>query len=338
MMQYFKAELPRIRQILEAGRYFLVLTHLDPDGDALGAAFGLAAILKKMKKVPLVGLNQPAPKRFEFITNEGGIKAVYPDKYSLAKFAAVFIVDTSTVPRLDQYSGILAAIREQGLAIPVVNIDHHPDNQRFGDVNIIDPQASSASQLILELFGSRALDAYSAFCIYTGIVADTGSFRHGTDMKRAHQAAGTCLTWPIDTKFVYDQLFAIETEGSLKLFSRALARLAVLEKGKLAAMHLTHEDYRELRLTGEDSAGFINRMLLIEGAQVLVFFNETEKNVVKISLRSNSDCHVGELAAKFGGGGHAKASGCIQEGPLDRVMDRVLKSVRLVLEQPVRNE
>ena len=118
------------------------------------------------------------------------------------------------------------------------------DNQRFGDVNIVDTHASSASQLVVELFGSKALDLQAASSLYAGIVSDTGSFRHGTDMKRAHQAAVVCLNFKIDTKDVYDNLFAIETEGSLRLFSRALSRLSVLDKGRLAYMYLSYTDYQ----------------------------------------------------------------------------------------------
>ena len=331
-MKYFKAEKPKVDQIISSGRNFLLLAHLDPDGDALGAMFGLAGILKKMKKVPVIGLNSSVPRRYEFIAADAGYKTTLAEKLSLNKIDAIFVLDVSNVNRLDSFTAVLSAAMEEPLNIPVINIDHHPDNQRFGDVNVVDSQASSASQLVVELFGSKALDARSATPLYTGIVSDTGSFRHGMDMKRAHQAAVLCLNYKIDTKEVYDNLFAIETEGSLRLFSRALSRLNVLDRGQLAYMHLTHTDYKELKLTAEDSAGFISRMFLIEGARVIVFFNETEKNEVKVSLRSNAELHVGEIAAKFGGGGHAKASGCMIEGQLDRVMDRVLKSIKLAQE------
>jgi len=329
-MKYFKTERPRIEQILEEGKHFLLLSHLDPDGDALGAMFGLAGILKKMKKIPVIGLNNGVPRRYDFMASDTGYKITSAEKVSLNRIDGIFILDASSINRLDHFAAVVSAAREAPLNISVINIDHHPDNQRFGDINIVDTQASSASQLVVELFGARALDLRSAIPLYTGIVGDTGSFRHGTDMKRCHQAAVLCLNHKIDTKKVNDNLFAIETEGSLRLFSRALSRLTVLDKGRLASMHLTHADYKDLKLTAEDSAGFISRMLIIEGARVLVFFNETEKNVVKISFRSNAELDVGEIAAKFGGGGHARASGCVIEGVLERVIDRVLKTIKLV--------
>lgn len=335
-MRYFRNEHQKLLDILSGGKHFLILTHIDPDGDALGAAFGLAYILKKMKKQPVVGLNAPLARKYEFLNIDEGIKVILPERLNLSRLDGLLVLDLGDLKRLDRYSEPVRELLEGGEkgtpALPVVNIDHHPDNTRFGTFNIVDSNAASTSQMILEIFGSRMLDKRSALRLYTGIVYDTGGFRHGKNMKRVHEAAVICLNHEIDTKFIHDQLFAIETEGSLRLFSRALSRLVLSEKGRVAHMYLNADDYRELKLSGEDSAGFINRMLLLEGAQLVIFFNETEKNNIKISLRSNTDFNVGEFASKFGGGGHEKASGCVIEGNLEKVMDKVLKSLRLALD------
>jgi phosphoesterase RecJ-like protein len=186
--------------------------------------------------------------------------------------------------------------------------------------------------MIVELLGSRALDINSAWCLYAGIVYDTGSFRHGVNMKRAHEAAIHCLAFPIDSRQVYNRLFSLETEVALRLFSRALSHLTIAERGRIVYMYLTDEDYKEYKADPEVASGFVNRLVMLEGAEIILFFNEAESNVIKVSLRSNTDFSVGDFASMFGGGGHTRAAGCRVEGLIEKVTERMLKALRISLD------
>jgi phosphoesterase RecJ-like protein len=332
-MRHFRTELPRIKALIAGGSNFLLLTHANPDADAIGSVAGLAYLLKRQRKTATFGLCQSPVKRLEFLGVEDVTRIIPPERFNPAKYDAVILLDANHISRLDRFGELLAALpEERRLALPIVNIDHHPDNDRFGSLNIVDPQASSTCQILVEMFGARALDSHAAACFYAGIVSDTGSFRHGKDMARVHQAAALCLSHDIDSKEVHDRLYAVESEGSLRLFGRALNRLTVGERNRTAWLYLTADDYRELKLSREDSAGIINRMLQIEGVQIAVFFNEYERNQISVSLRSNAELNVGEFAAKFGGGGHEKAAGFLVEGGMETTIDRVLKSLKVAME------
>ncbi len=327
-MSDFKIKYKKITQIIRKGQTFLIVVHEDPDGDAIGSAYGLASILKKKGNTAVIGLNQALPGRYEFLNIDDSIKVTTHDKINVNRFDAIFTLDVSREKRLKNYEDIVLKSPKDR---PVINIDHHPDNQNFGQINVVDPTASSTSQIILELFGIRALDYNAAFSLYAGLVYDTGSFRHGNNLKRVHEAAALCLNFDLDSNYIYDNFFSIQSEGSLKLFAKAVNRLNLIEKSQVAYMSITSEDYKELKLDEEASGGFINKVSMVEDASVIIFFNEFEKNEVKISFRSNRGFNVSEFAQKFGGGGHVKASGCFMEGLLEKVMDKVIKSLKIAM-------
>jgi len=317
------------RQIIKDKKQFLLLTHLDPDGDALGSACGLAYILKKMKKQVVIGLCESLPVRYEFLNRDESLRFLQHERINLSKYDAIIVLDASTPARLDKFEN---QIKTLGPDVCLVNIDHHGDNSRFGTLNIVDTDSASASQMIIELLGARALDVNSAWCLYAGIVHDTGSFRHGVNIKRAHEAAIHCLVFPVDSKQVYNRLFSLETEVALRLFSRALSRLNVAERGRIVYMYLVDEDYREFKAEPDAATGFVNRLVMLEGAEIVLFFNEAESNIIKVSLRSNIEFSVGDFASMFGGGGHVRAAGCRIEGIMEKVIERMVKALRLSLE------
>lgn len=332
-MPYFKSEAAKMNQILSGLTKILILTHVGPDGDALGSSIGLAHLLKKKKKKPVIALEEGVKGRFRFLVENSDIPVITdPEQLNMRQFEAVFILDTSSEKRLGKYSWVVELSRdpEAKRKLPVVNIDHHPDNTSFGTLNIVDQDAGSACQIVTELFHTALKgNIPAAYALYTGIVSDSGSFRHGPDMKRLHDATIVLLKNRLDTCEIHDRLYAIETEKSLKLFARALQSLKIVrnERFALAYMLLSQEDYREMKAEVNHSDGFISRMQLLEGAGLVVFFNEIRLGVVKVSLRSNTEFNTGDFAAKFGGGGHARAAGFFMEGTVDKVVKNVVASI-----------
>jgi len=317
------------KRLLKERKSFLLLMHSHPDGDALGACCGLAFVLKKMKKQVTIGLCEPLPARYEFLTRDDALRFAQQERIQLARYDTVIALDASTPNRLGKFASGIVGGQESVL---VVNIDHHAENTRFGAANIIDDGADSTAQMVIELVGARSLDANAAFCLYTGMLYNTGAFQYGKNLRRVHESAMACLSWPIDPKYVYRRLFALETEASLKLFSRALSRLLILDKGRIASIYLSHEDYREFKGSPAHSTGFIDRLVMIDGAQVVLFFNEIDDNIVKISLRSSTDFSVGDFAELFGGGGHPHSAACTTEGILAKVIERTLRALRVAME------
>lgn len=327
-MDYFKNEKNKLNAAIKKSRRILLLGHVDPDGDAIGSMFGLGYILQKKGKLPIIGLNGNLPERYNFFDLDSSINRSNPDSVNLKKIDLIIVVDSSSLSRLGAFEELVDIFGAEN-GVRVVNIDHHDYNDNFADINIVDPNSSSATQIIVELFGKRALDYNSAFCLYAGIVSDTGSFRHGKDVERTHKTAALCLNFKIDSEEVYQNLFAIETEKTLKLFARALANLKIEHDGEIAIIFLRIEDYQDLNVTPADSAGFINKILLLENAKFVLFFNEIEKNKAKVSVRSSSGVNLAEFSAKFGGGGHVKASGFSIEGLLEKSIERVKSSLEI---------
>lgn len=336
-MDYFKNEKNRLNTAIKKSKRILLLGHVDPDGDAIGSMFGLGYILQKQGKLPIIGLNGDMPERYNFLDLDNSLNIMNSASINLKKIDLIIVVDSSNLSRVGIFQEqVEKFVAEAG--VKVVNIDHHDYNDNFADINIVDVNSSSATQVIVELFGKRALNYNAAFCLYTGIVSDTGSFRHGKDVERTHKTAALCLSFKIDSEEVYQKLFAIETEKTLKLFARALANLKVENNGDIAIIFLRMEDYQDLNVTPADSAGFINKILLLENAKFVLFFNEIEKNKAKVSVRSSSGVNLAEFSAKFGGGGHVKASGFSIEGLLEKSIERVKSSLEIAYQAMLEKE
>ncbi len=328
-MDYFKNEKNRLNAAIKKSKKILLLAHVDPDGDAIGSMFGLGYILQKKGKNPIIGLNVPIPDKQSFFDVDGSLNSSKADNINLKKIDLIIVMDSANISRLGSFQPLVEKFKETGGGVRVINIDHHDYNDNFGNLNIVDSMSSSATQIIVELFGKRALDDNSAFCLYAGIVADTGSFRHGKNIVRTHKTAALCLSFNVDSEIVYQNLFAIETEQTLKLFARALTNLKIESDGELVTFFLTTEDYQSLNATPAESSGFINKILLLEHAKFVLFFNEVEKNVIKVSVRSSSGFNLAEFATKFDGGGHVKAAGFSMEGLLEKSIERVKNSLKI---------
>jgi bifunctional oligoribonuclease and PAP phosphatase NrnA len=212
--------------------------------------------------------------------------------------------------------------------VPIINIDHHISNEKFGDINWIDAQASSAGEMVYKLFKQMELPLTKecALYLYIAILTDTGSFNYDNTSSITHEIAGELLGYGLEPAEVSEKVYEHRSVADLKLLGLVLSTIQLNKYGDIAYLEITKD---MLKSTGADiakSEGFINFARSIDKARIAVLFKEEakEKGVINISFRSKGDVDVNKIAMSFGGGGHMKASGCTFKGSLAEAKEAVL--------------
>lgn len=307
---------------IEVNSSFLVTTHEGPDGDAVGATLALASYLRSLGKDDVtVYYSDPLPDTFRFLPLADTVVSSIPDRL----YDICFVLDAGELKRAGEE---LASFLKFG---KIINIDHHPHGEQFGDLNFVDPGASATGALIYRIIkaAGHQVDPDTALCIYVAIVSDTGSFHYSNANSEAFQISGEMVATGINPWSVAEKLYESQPLKRLELLALALPTLSVSASGEFASISVTLDMYRKTGTTAELTDGFVNYPRSIEGVEVAVFFRETKPDIYKVGFRSKGKVNVSSLARAFGGGGHHNAAGCIIAGSLDDVK----KTVYSYLEQ-----
>lgn len=306
------------------GRFF-ISTHIRPDGDAVGSELALAHFLKRLGKEVAVINSDPPPMNMDWLP---GVEMIQVFDGSLEQREAVndaevlFILDTNAMDRLGKLVG------------PVRNsdgvkalIDHHTHPEAWFDVMFERETASATGELVYEIIAAydpEMIDATIAMSLYAAIVTDTGSFRYSNVTPALHRAVADILErGDVNPAPIHTAVYDTRSPESLQLLGRVLETITLRFNGEVAYMVITPRMLRETGASSEDTEGFVNYALSIEGVRVAMMFLETEKGT-KISFRSKADAHVNEWARAFGGGGHKNASGAYLREPLDEAVEQVV--------------
>ncbi|GJM43867.1 MAG: phosphoesterase [Gemmatimonadota bacterium] len=311
---------PFIEFLREHSR-FVILSHVDPDGDAIGSALGLAWILRDAGKSAQVLLPGGTPELYAFLTGADDIGAVAAD--ANLTDAAVIAVDATSPSRL----GELASLLERGR--PVANVDHHGDNARFGDVDLVDSSACATALILWEVAGDAGFRVSKAAAenLYAGVLTDTGRFSYTNTDQRTLQAAAELAGAGAEPFTIANAVYGTRTIASVRLLGRALETLDLREGGTVASIHVTQAMLRETGATQEDAEGFSSWPRSLAGVKVGIFLRETEDGMIKISFRSSEGVQIDGVAGRFGGGGHPSASGARISGSIEEAKQAVLQAV-----------
>lgn len=294
--------------------------HENPDGDCVGAAIGLARLLDQCGITTRV-LLKDVPSSYDYLGTSEWIDETLPEKVDL-----LIALDTGDLERLGDFAVLTARAKS------VVNIDHHSSNTRFGDENHVNAFASSTSEMIYNMIDKEDLiNQKIAEALYTGIIYDTGAFKHSNTSPSTHQAAAALIQHDIDFTWMINKMFFEKPIRAMKAQGLAYARLVLLENEKVAVSFLNHEDFKQLGITKADTESIVQYMNEIQGVEVAVFFYALDESTYKISLRSKGDVDVCAVAQKFDGGGHIKASGARYDGTIEEAIDAVVEVIALQL-------
>ncbi len=291
----------KIGEIIRNNNSFLIVSHINPDGDAIGSSLALYSALKEMgKDVYVENPTMPVPYIYSFLNDYAAIKPVSNAK----NVDVVFIVDVAEFGRcgLDK-----EYIKDK----IVVNIDHHKTNTLFGDINLIVPEAAAVGCIIWDIFEKNKIDVSenTATYLYVSLLTDTGSFRYASTTPKTFEIASKLLAKGVKPWIVAYNIYETNDLKELKLLGLVLETLEVYHNGKLAIEYVTKEMFDKTDTTAENSEGFVNFARSVRGAEVGVLLREDAPNLFKISIRSKDKVDVSEAAAKFNGGGHKNAAG-----------------------------
>ena len=301
---------------------FLITTHVNPEGDAIGSSLALALALSSIGKKVEVITQDPVPKGLKFLPSSDTIKQA---KSIDRRFDAVITVDCGDLERV----GFLKIDNIPGDIL--INIDHHVTNKGFGAVNFVEDAVASA-QLIYDIMKrlNISLTPDIATCIYTAIMTETGSFRYSNTTSETFKIAQEMVSAGAMPWNIAEQIFNRNNIGRIKLLGLILESLDRSDDGKISWITVKEQMYRETGTSKEDVEDFINFPRSIEGVEVAILFRESNQGW-KISLRSNGKVDVSNMALEFGGGGHSMAAGFFIQGGHEEVKKRVVDSARTFL-------
>jgi phosphoesterase RecJ-like protein len=313
-------DLKAIGDALRKHDRFLVVTHENPDGDALGSLLAVTLALRQLGKDAVMYLpgRTPLPSEYGFMPLADLVREPPDD----ATERVLFAVDCAKEERI----GDDAARSRAPLTL---NVDHHHDNTRFGDLNLIVADASSTGEVLRDVFAEVGVELTPELAepLYIALVTDTGRFQYANTTPKSLRLAAELVDAGADIHQVFQQVYESLEFAKLKLLARALDRAEVLEGGRIVISHLLRTDFGEVGASEPYSEGIIDYLRAVEGAELAVLIREQlnqDAAAYKGSLRSSIDeLDVSAIARRFGGGGHRQAAGFSTDLPLEEIVEQI---------------
>lgn len=309
--------------LLAQARRVLVLTHVSPDGDAIGSMLGLASALRGMGKEVIAAVDGGVPPELSFLPGSESVHA----SLNGVQADLVIAVDCGDEARMGQVGQ--AAL---GSGAPVINLDHHPTNTLFGDANLVDDRTAASAEGVLDWLDrlGAPLDRVTAFCLLTGLVTDTLCFRTDNVTSETLGKAQRLMRAGAPLAEIVQRTVNRKSYAGLRLW--ALVMPTVRLEDHVIWATITREMYTQAGYPGSDDAGLVSTLIQAEEAYISAVFRETPEGTVEISLRAVPGFDTSAVAVALGGGGHRLASGATVHEPLDTVVPRVIE----MLKQAVR--
>ena len=319
------AKFEQIGQALREGGRFAVLSHVRPDGDALGSQLALGLSLKRLGKDVRIWNEEGMLEKYSFLPSANLLTKPPADPEDVDVAIAL---DTAIQDRLGT---TLPAVRSAKVWI---NIDHHPSNPGYGDLVYINPKAPATGQILFELIRSEKLpiDAAIAENLYVAISTDTGSFQYPNTTARTFEMAAELVRAGVDVGRVSQLTYENYPRRRAELLRDLLGTMRFEANDRVASFSLSLATAKKLGVLPEDNEGLIDHLRAIHGVIVAVFFEELADGKVRVSMRSKSEkVNVCAICEKFGGGGHVLAAGARIPGTLAEVEKKILEEVRDVV-------
>lgn len=306
---------------IKKAQTIVILTHENPDGDAVGTALALYHALKNYGKAPDVIIPE-YPRIFEFLPGTEEIKQAS----DISKYDLAISVDCATMKMLNGFSTYFENAKTK------ICIDHHGTNTMYGDINYVNPDAPACAQIMLVILEHFKIEITQDIgtCILTGIITDTGGFKYAGVTAETFEFVAWLLNKGINVSKIYRQVLQIKTRPNFELNRIASNRLELLEEGKVAYTYITAEDEKQVGAGSGDHEGIVEIGRDIEGVEVSIFIRQTEKGC-KVSLRSNDYVNVADVCLILGGGGHIRAAGANIQGTIEQVKEKILYQVKAQL-------
>lgn len=312
--------LDQILEEINQANSIVILTHENPDGDAMGSSLALYQALKNYGKD--VDLVIPEHSRtFDFLPAIDEIKVEGREQYDLA-----IALDCATIKMLNGFSTYFEEAKMR------ISIDHHSTNSMFADLNFVNPEAPACAQILIVVLNYFKMEITREIgtCILAGIITDTGGFQYSGVNAETFEFVSWLLEKGVNVSTVYRKVLQTKTRSSFELARIASNRLEFFYDGRVTFTYITKENEEEVHAEIGDHEGIVETGRVIEGVEVSIFVRETEKGC-KVSTRSNDYVDVSDMCLLFGGGGHQRAAGCLMQGSIEEVKEKLLNRVKQYL-------
>jgi phosphoesterase RecJ-like protein len=317
-----KRQVEEFLQLIKTHQRFLLGCHVHPDGDAIGSVLALGLWLQKVGKQVALVCSDGVPSVYRFLE---GSPLIRTNLETEARPEVLICLDCAEKDRIALPSEVW---KLPGLL--VVNLDHHITNSRFGDFNLIDPNAAATGELVFRIFkqGRFQIDPAIAAALYTAIATDTGFFRYdSTSAYTLETVSWLVKKYQVRPAKIAEQVHEQKSFNSIKLLGEILSTMQMGLGGKVAWIVLDQALLHRYPVETEETESYVNFARSVEGVEIGIIFKELKPNEFKVSWRSKEAVDVSKLAAYFGGGGHARAAGCNITGAADDVVKMVLEFV-----------
>ncbi len=313
---------------IKAAKRVLVIGHIKPDGDAISSVATMMGILRKMGKVVEGCIDDEIPWFYKSIPGVSEIKNV--EQLRSYEYDTSITVDASEISRIGASVELLKDKK------PDITLDHHKTNVGFGEIDFYDHRYAAVAEIVYEMAKKMGVeyDPDLAEVNLLGIATDTGFFKYSNVDAKVFRYASELVENGANIQHIASVVLEHRTIKEFKLFSAMIDTLKVEENGKLAWAYVSAEMLKSHNCTDEDVRGFVGELRSIYGVEVAILFTEWPEKQVNISFRSKDYVDVSEIAVEFGGGGHARASGCSRKNvDLSEMMKSVIEKSRDVLKK-----
>lgn len=313
----------RLLHEIERAQSIAVLSHIPPDGDALGSMLALKEALVLLGKPQAKAYSAEIPDTYLFMPGIEAVESVCDG----TDFDLVIIVDCADV----RLTGVYAPVYRS--AKTTASLDHHMSNSGNGNLSFIDTRASSAAQVVLEFVEASGIGLTPSMAtnLYVGLSTDTGNFCYSNTNERTFAAAAKLVAAGADVVSAATNLYKRRSLIKTRLIGRAIQNIRLLENGAVALIVIDDPDFEALGTQELDYEGVIDYARDIDGVEVAALMRKSGYNKYKVSLRSKNTVNVNAIAQQMGGGGHERASGCIVNGSQQEALDRLLQEIKKVL-------
>ena len=313
--------LDNIKEEIKKAESIILLTHENPDGDAIGSTTALYLALKQLGK-NVDAVIPEFSRIFTFLPGADEIKKEgMTNSYDLA-----ISLDAADIKRLNGWANYFEDAKT------TINIDHHGSNNMFADYNFVNPAAPACAQILITILDYLEVEITKEIgtCLLTGIITDTGGFKYPGVTAETFEFASWLLGIGVNVSEIYKRVLQVKTKSSFELSKIVMDRLQFYEEGKIAYTYITNDDLLKVNAETGDHEGLVDIGRDIEGVEVSIFLREEEKGI-KASLRSNNYLNVSDICAAFGGGGHPRAAGCTIPGTIENAKEKIISQVKKYL-------
>lgn len=316
--------LDRIIAVIDQCQTFCVVNHVRPDGDSIGSQLGLTMALQNEGKTVTCWNADEMPSKLAFLDPQHIVQQPRPNQ----AFDCVIALDVASLERLDATEPHIANRQH------FINIDHHPSNTRFADINWVVARSPSTGELVYRLLRAAnwPISPAIADCLFTAVSTDTGSFQYPSTRPSTYVIAGDLVKRGANLANICHEVYQSYPLSRVRLMQHILNHFKLVDDDRIAYYWLKPNDFTRTGANASDSEGLIDHVRAIEPVVVACQFEEVAPQVIRISLRSKSeDVDVGQVALQFNGGGHQAAAGARIEGNPLSVQRRVLLAIKKAL-------